>query len=181
MAENLTIARPYAEAVFKLALEKSALDKWAQTLALLEAIVRDPQVAQRLGDPNVGDQKIEALIAGVSGDKLDAQGRNFVHTLLENNRLTLLPEIRVLFEQLKQEQEGVVEVQIYSALPLDDAQTKQVISKIEASPTYARKKVRAQVSVDPQLIGGIKIVVGDTVFDATVRGKLDTIVAALTY
>ena len=178
MAETITVARPYAEAAFKLAQEKHALESWSTALALLEAVVCEPRVAQRIGDPNVGNQQLEALVIGVGDKQFDIYQRNFVQVLTRSNRLSLLPEIRSIFEQLKLEQEGIVDAQIYSAYALDDAQTAGLVKKLESK--YQRK-VRAKIHIDSQLIGGVKIVVGDKVLDATVRGKLDAMSAALTY
>lgn len=177
MAETITIARPYAEAAFRLAREGKALDRWSRMLGLLDTVVQDARVAQRIGDPNVSSRQLEALILGVCGEQLDGAGRNFVQVLVDNGRLVLMPEIRSVFEQLKREHEGVLEAQIYSAFAIDDAQVTQLTGRLESK--YQRK-VRAHVSVDPQLIGGVKIVVGDKVFDATVRGRLDAMSAALT-
>jgi len=176
MAETVTVARPYAEAAFKLAYEQNRLEPWSQMLGLLDLVVEDADVARCINDPNVSAQHLESLILGVCGERLDGAGRNFVQVLAHNNRLALLPEIRALFEQLRLAQEGVLEAEIYSAFPIDDAQIAQLVNKLEGK--YQRK-VRAQVSVDSTLIGGIKIVVGDKVVDATVRGRLDTMSAAL--
>ena len=145
-------------------------------LGLLEAVTEDADVARCIGDPNVNAQELEGLILGVCGERLDGAGRNFVQVLVHNSRLALLPEIRAMFEQLRLEQEGVLEAEIYSAFAIDDAQVAQLVNKLE---NKYQRKVRAQVSVDSTLIGGIKIVVGDKVVDATVRGKLDAMSAAL--
>ena len=176
MAETVTIARPYAEAAFKLAHEVNRLEPWSQMLELLELVVGDAEVARCVGDPNVSAQQMESLILGVCGERLDGAGRNFVQVLVHNDRLALMPEIRAMFEALRLAQEGVVEAEIYSAFAIDDAQVAQLVNKLESK--YQRK-VSAQVIVDPALIGGIKIVVGDKVVDATVRGKLDAMSAAL--
>jgi len=90
----------------------------------------------------------------------------------------VVPEMRALFEDLKREHEGLLEAQISSAFALDDEQKIRLVRRLE---TKYQRKVSAQVSVDPQLIGGVKIVVGDKVLDATVRGKLDAMAAALTH
>lgn len=177
MAENVTIARPYAEAVFKLAREKNALAKWSEMLAFLEVVVKEPQVQSIIGNPNFSAARIESLLLGVCGEKIDGAGRNFVQVLARNDRLPLLPEIRELFEQRKAEQEGVLEAKIFSAFPMSDEQVKQLVSRLEGK--YKRKVV-TQVSVEPELIGGVKIAAGDEVLDATVRGKLETMRAALT-
>ena len=178
MAETVTIARPYAEAAFRLAREQSALDRWSQMLHLLEIVVQNESIARGIGDPNFTNRQLENLVLGVCGEQLDGAGRNFVQVLVSNDRLGVVPAIRVLFEDLKREQEGILEAQITSAFALDDEQQSRLVRRLEAK--YQRK-VSAQVSVDPQLIGGVKIVVGDKVLDATVRGKLDAMAVALTH
>ncbi|MEK7835390.1 MAG: F0F1 ATP synthase subunit delta [Pseudomonadota bacterium] len=178
MAETVTIARPYAEAAFRLAREERALDRWSQMLHLLEMVVQDERIARGIGDPNWTGRQLESVVLGVCGEQLDGAGRNFVQVLVDNDRLGVVPAIRALFEDLKREQEGVLEAQITSAFALDDEQQSALVRRLEAK--YQRK-VSAQVSVDPQLIGGVKIVVGDKVLDATVRGKLDAMAAALTH
>ncbi len=178
MAETVTIARPYAEAAFRLAREQSGLERWSQMLQLLEMVVQDERIARGIGDPNWTGGQLESLVLGVCGEQLDGAGRNFVQVLVANDRLGVLPAIRALFEDLKREQEGVMEAQIVSAFALDEEQQSRLVRRLESK--YQRK-VSAQVSVDPQLIGGVKIVVGDKVLDATVRGKLDAMAVALTH
>ena len=178
MAETVTIARPYAEAAFRLAREQSTLDRWSQMLQLLEIVVQDEQIARAIGDPNVSNRRLQDLVLGVCGEQLDGAGRNFVQVLVANDRLGVVPAVRALFEDLKREQEGVLEAQITSAFALDDGQQSALVRRLESK--YQRK-VSVQVSVDPQLIGGVKIVVGDKVLDASVRGKLDAMAVALTH
>ena len=178
MAETVTIARPYAEAAFRLAREQGALDRWSQMLHLLEIVVQDERIARCIGDPNLSSRQLESLVLGVCGEQLDGAGRNFVQVLVGNDRLGVVPAIRALFEDLKREQDGILEAQITSAFALDDEQRSRLVHRLESK--YQRK-VSAQVSVDPQLIGGVKIVVGDKVLDATVRGKLDAMAVALTH
>ena len=178
MAEPVTVARPYAEAVFKLAAEGNALAAWSDAIANIDGVVADPRVQACITDPNVSAQQLEGLVLGVVGDKLTGEARNFVQVLVANGRLDLMPLIRSHFEALKREKEGVLEARIISALPIDDAQVKQLVTQLEAK--YQRK-VTAQVETDASLIGGVRIVVGDKVIDATVRGKLDAMAAALTH
>jgi len=176
MAELVTVARPYAEAAFELALEGGRLTQWAEMLALIEAVVNDEQIATRIGDPNLEEHALEGILLGALGDRLDGQGRNFVQVLVANHRLELVSPMRALFEELKREHEGVLEATVISALPVTDEQIKPLLAALEAK--FGRK-VTAQVTVDPELIGGARIVVGDKVIDATVRGRLDAMAAAL--
>jgi F-type H+-transporting ATPase subunit delta len=176
MAEPVTIARPYAEAVFKLANEGNVLPAWSDALANIDGVVADTRVQACISDPKVNAQQLEALVLGVLGDKLSGDARNFVQVLVQNNRLDLMPLIRAHFEALKREKEGVLEARIISALQMNDDQVKQLVAQLE---TKYQRKVTAQVETDASLIGGVKIVVGDKVIDATVRGKLDAMAAAL--
>jgi F-type H+-transporting ATPase subunit delta len=176
MAEPVTIARPYAEAVFKLALEGNALAAWSDAIANLDGVVADSRVQACISDPKVSTQQLEGLVLGVVGDKLSGDARNFVQVLVQNGRLDLMPLIREHFEALKREKEGVLEAKIISALKMDDAQVKALVAQLEAK--YQRK-VTAQVETDASLIGGVKIVIGDKVIDGTVRGKLDAMAASL--
>ena len=176
MAELATIARPYAEAAFKLAREKSALAAWSDALALLEAIVQDPRLQAILGDPHVSARPLESLVLGVAGDRLEGAARNFVQVLIGNGRFELIKEIRAQYEALRRDNEGVVEARIVSALPMADEQIRELVAKLEARH---QRQVRAKVEIDPHLIGGIMIMVGDQVIDGTVRGRLEAMAAAL--
>jgi F-type H+-transporting ATPase subunit delta len=176
MAELTTVARPYAEAAFRLALEGNDLARWSDMLGLVEGIVHDEAFANRIGDPNVNEGALESLILGSLGERLDGQGRNFVQVIVQNGRLELLPQIRAMYEELRREHEGVVEARVISALPMNDDQVRPLLAALETK--YGRK-VSAQVEVDPELIGGARIVIGDKVIDATVRGRLDAMAVAL--
>ncbi len=182
MAEPVTIARPYAEAVYKLAREKNALAQWSDALANLDAVVGDARVQAIISDPNVSAQQLEGLVLGVIGDKLDAavanEARSFMQVLVQNGRLEMTPYIRGVYEGLKREHEGTLEANVISALPISDEQVKALVAALE---TKFKRKITAKVEIDPQLIGGVKIVVGDKVIDATVRGRLDAMATALTH
>jgi F-type H+-transporting ATPase subunit delta len=178
MAEPVTIARPYAEAVFKLARDKGALAAWSEALALLDAVIADPLLQRHIGDPRVGAQQLESLILGVAGDRIDGAARNLVQVLIANGRLERMPQIRALYEGLRREHEGVLQVRITAAQPIADEQLKALVARLEQKH---RRKVRVEVDVDPRLIGGARMAVGDKVIDATVRGRLDAMAAALTH
>jgi len=176
MAEDITIARPYAEAVFRLAKQGNALTEWAGMLNLAAGVAADAQVVKLISDPNVSGAQLETLFLSVCGKQLNEQATNMVKLLIENGRLQLLPQIAALFENLKAEQEGVLEASITSAFAMDDMQTKELVKHLEFR---FKRKIAASVTVDPELIGGVMVVAGDEVFDASVRGKLETMAAAL--
>lgn len=178
MAEPVTIARPYAEAVYKLAREKNALAQWSDALANLDAVVGDARVQAVINDPNVSTQQVEGLVLGVIGEKLEGEARNFIQVLVQNGRLELTPHIREVYEGLKREHEGTLEAKIISAFPVSDEQVKTLVTALE---TKFKRKITAKVEIDSQLIGGVKIVVGDKVIDTTVRGRLDAMATTLTH
>ena len=173
MAELLTIARPYAEAVFALASEQSALPVWSEMLRVASDVARDAQMKAALDSPKLDKGAKESLFLSVCGEKLNADGRSFIRVVIEAERVELLPQIRRLFEALKDDAEGVARAQITSAFPLDDAQLSSLKQTLERR---FRRKIEATVNVDPELIGGATIVVGDTVIDASIRGELQAMV-----
>jgi F-type H+-transporting ATPase subunit delta len=175
MAESLTIARPYAEAAFKLAREADALPQWSDALARLAAVASNDAARDLIGNPRVTDAQVAALVADVSGS-LSVEQRNFVSVLAENERLAVLPEIAAAFEALRNHFEGVLDAQIASAYPLSGQQIADVVAVLEARHGT---RVKATVTVDPGLIGGVSIRIGDQVMDASVRGKLAQLADAL--
>lgn len=175
MAESQTIARPYAEAAFKLARELGALPAWSDALARLAAVARAPGAAELIGNPALAATQVASVIAETAG-ALSPEQRNFVGLLAENERLTVLPEIAVQFEALRNAHEGVVDAQVTSAYPMTDAQLADVVATLERK---VGRKVKAAVEVDPELIGGVSIRIGDEVTDLSVRGKLQQLAGAL--
>jgi F-type H+-transporting ATPase subunit delta len=169
MAEPVTVARPYAEAAFELARDENALPVWAEMLRLASGVSVDPQVSAALDNPKLSAGDKESLFLSICGDALNAQGRNFIRVLVGAERIALLPEIRALFESLKDDAEGVARAQIVSAFPLTDAELGSLTAVLEKR---FGKKIEATVGVDPELIGGARITVGDTVIDASVQGEL---------
>lgn len=177
MAEISTIARPYAVAAFKLAKEQNALAKWSEMLGLASAVVNDAQMNAYIQDPKVVSSDLEAAFLKVTGDKLNENGQNLIKVLVEYGRLSILPAITSAFEELKALDEGTLEAQIIAAAKPSAAETKDLVKRLEAK---FGKKIEASVSVDPEIIGGIKIIVGDTVIDASVKGQLQNLAYTLT-
>lgn len=176
MAEPSTIARPYAEAVFRLADGAGKLGEWSVALANLAAVAADARVRAAAGNPNLSAAQVAGLFIGILAGKLPADGENFVRVLADNGRLDVLDEIRAQFEALKNEREGVIEAEIVSAFEMDKAQLADLVARLEKS---TGRKVKARVSVDAGLIGGVKVVLGDKVIDGSARAQLGALEAAL--
>ena len=177
MAEPTTIARPYAEAAFELAREGNALPAWSSMLRYASAVVADPAMARALDNPKFTAGDKESLLLSVCGDRLDADARSFVRVLIESDRIGVAREIREIYEKRRNDAEGVAPAVIESALPVSDADLKGLVAALERR--FGRK-VEATVRVNPDLIGGARITVGDTVIDDSVQGKLTAMATQLT-
>ncbi|MDR3212462.1 MAG: F0F1 ATP synthase subunit delta [Azoarcus sp.] len=175
MAENVTIARPYADAAFELARGAGALGPWSEVLDRLAAVVGDAGMQACIANPNLSADRLAGLVLDVAGT-LSAEQQNFVRVLVDSERLQVLPEIRDLFVVLKNGHEGVLEAKIASAFPLDAAAQASLKADLEAR---FKTRIDVTVTVDPELIGGVRIAIGDEVIDASVRGKLSNMAAAL--
>jgi len=175
MAESLTIARPYAEAAFRHAREAAQLAEWSSALARVAEVVAQDSARELLDQPALSAAQRAELIAEVAG-ALDAPQRNFLTLLAQNERLSLMADIARLFEGLRNEHDGLIEAQVTSAFPIDDAQLASIVSVL--SERYKRH-IKASVTIDSQLIGGVSIRLGDEVIDASVRGKLSQMASAL--
>lgn len=176
MAEVRTIARPYAEAVFKLAKAKGELAAWSDMLQFAAEVASDSRIRALIGDPKFPPKRLGELLLGICGEKLSGEARNFVLLLAENGRVEILPEMRDLFEQLRAHYEGVLDANIISAFPVSEAQLKDLVATLEAR---FKRKIEPRVSIDPELIGGVKVEIGDEVLDVSVRGKLEAMAVAL--
>ncbi len=176
MAEAITVARPYAEAVYKLAIANDSLAQWSKMLQLAAAIAEDAQMKLLIGNPVISAKQLGELFLEIGRNKFNTEARNLVMLLTENKRVTVLSQISQLFEQLKAQHEGVLEARIVSAFAMESKQLKKLIDDLEQK---FKRKIEAQVSVDPELIGGIKVEIGDEILDASVRGKLEAMAVAL--
>jgi F-type H+-transporting ATPase subunit delta len=176
MAEPSTIARPYAEAVFRLADASGSLAKWSEMLADLGAVAADPRMRAGVKDPNLSDAQIAGLFISILSGKLSGDAENLVRVLAEYDRLELLPEIREQFEALKNEREGIVEAEVQSAFEMTHDQLGDLVSRLEKK--FGRK-VKAHLIVDKALIAGVRVVVGDKVIDGSARAQLGALENAL--
>jgi len=176
MAEPSTIARPYAEAAFRLADAQGKLADWSVALANLAAVAADERVRAAIGDPNLSAAKVAGLFISILSGKLSGEAENFVRVLADNRRLELLPAIRAQYEALRNQREGLIEADVFSAFELDGAQLADLVAHLERK---TGRKVKARVQLDKELIGGIKVVLGDKVIDGSVRAQLGALENAL--
>ncbi len=175
MAELATIARPYAEALFKAAA--ADLNAAAQWLEPLAAVAGNAQLLEFAANPKITDQQVYDVVSGVAKVQLPAAAQNFLRTIIENGRLSALPEIAVQFRALMNARAGSSDAVVYSAFPIDAAKLAEVSVALEKR--FGRK-LNLTVQEDPSLIGGIRVVVGDEVLDTSVKARLEQMKAALT-
>jgi F-type H+-transporting ATPase subunit delta len=174
MAELATIARPYAEALFKAAsADLASAAVWVEELAV---IAGNPQLQQFADNPNATAQQVFDVIAGVAKAPLNDAAKNFLRTVIDNGRLSVLPEIAAQFRALKNAQSGSSDAVVYSAFAIDGAALADVKATLEKR--FGRK-LNVSVELQPALIGGIRVVVGDEVLDTSVKARLEQMKVAL--
>jgi len=176
MAELTTLARPYAKAAFEYAQAHQQLANWSAMLGLAAAVSQDDTMQRVLKAPRLTSTEKATTFVEVCGDKFDAQARNFLSIVSENNRMELLPEIADMFELYKAEQEKSVDVDVTSAFALNDEQQDKLAKVLSAR---LGREVRLHAAEDATLIGGVVIRAGDLVIDGSVRGKLAKLAEAL--
>jgi len=176
MAEAITVARPYALAAFDEARKLGDLKNWSDMLQSLAHAVENAEVRAAITSPRVARNQLENLMLGLCGDKASKPGQNFIKLLVENQRLTLLPEITALFEAMRAEAEKSVDVVVTSAFDLDEAQ-KQKIST--AMKNRIGREIRLSCEIDRNLLGGVIIRAGDKVIDGSARTQLSELANAL--
>jgi F-type H+-transporting ATPase subunit delta len=176
MAELTTVARPYAEAAFRTAVESNAVADFGRALNALGVATGQGQVASMLGNPKVTSQEKVEVLSAATGGSLAPALKNLVATLIDNGKAALLPFIGEHFQRLQREHEGVIKATITSAFALSDAEKA---SLTDALAKKYGKKVDVVVAVDESLIGGARVQVGDDVVHASVRDTLDKMKQAL--
>ncbi|MEY4583671.1 MAG: hypothetical protein RJB10_168 [Pseudomonadota bacterium] len=175
MAELATIARPYAEALFK-ATSKD-LNGAAVWVDALSAVAQNAQLQQFADSPKASTDQVFDLIAGVAKVELPDAAKNFLRTVIENGRLSALPEMATQFRALKNAQSGSSDAVVHSAFPIDGAALADLATTLEKQ---FKRKLNLSVVLQPELIGGIRVVVGDEVLDTSVKARLEQMKVALT-
>ncbi len=175
MAEISTIARPYAEALFRVA-KGGDLKAWSASVAEMAVVASHEGMQSVIANPKFSDDQIYGVFVAALKTPLTPLAENFIRTLIENGRLASLPEIATQFQALKNAQEGTADAQILSAFPLNEAQVSELVAALEKK---FQIKLKPSVTVDESLIGGVRVVVGDRVLDTSVRTRLEQMRAAL--
>jgi F-type H+-transporting ATPase subunit delta len=176
MAELTTLARPYAQAVFSLAQQTGQLPQWSDMLQFIASVYVNPDVQRALANPSFTKEDVEQTLVALCGERLNNAARNLLIVLVRNDRLAALPEIVALYEQLREEEENILQATIESAFPLDDAQLAHLVARLEGR---TGRRIKPTVTLAPHLIGGVKVQIADDVWDGSVRGQLDNMAAAL--
>jgi F-type H+-transporting ATPase subunit delta len=176
MAERETLARPYAEAAFRLARDKSSLPAWSGMLHFASQLSADERVARFARDPKIPRARFLELFLGVLGDRATPELANFVRVLQANGRLVLLPEITMQFDELRAEAEGTVVAEVVSAFDVSADEQNRIKT---ALAKRLNRRVTLTTRVDRALIGGVVIRAGDMVIDGSVRGRLQTLANVL--
>lgn len=186
MADNNTVARPYAQAIFELAQEDNTLAELSASFEAAKSLLGDEQVVAFLGRPSLNDAQrlefLQGLFAKVVGKGSvfaggSEHGSNFFKLLLENRRIAVLPEIADQFEALKAQIENKVDVVVTSASPVSDKQKAAIAAALRER---LGREVSIETEIDENLIGGAVIRAGDVVIDGSLRARLQGLATALT-
>jgi F-type H+-transporting ATPase subunit delta len=176
MADNATLARPYAKAVFELAQEGDAFAQWSSVLTRLTAVSQDADFSALLNDPRVQGSQLAGLLIDVCKDFLPQGGDNFINLLVQNDRLTALADIDELYAELVTKAQQAVNAEVVTAIALSDSQTTALTEALEARLGL---KVILDEVVDASLVGGAIVRAGDMVIDGSVRGRIEKLSSTL--
>lgn len=176
MADASTIARPYAKAVFDIAMADGRLEQWGEFLQGLADVLADESVERVLNDPDIGGEKLAAVIIDALAGRIETEGENFIRLLAAYDRLDVVPEINERYEALRAEAERTVDVEVVSAAALSDEHRVQLTQSLRER---LGREVRLHEKVDESLIGGAIVRAGDLVIDGSLRGRLDQLATAV--
>jgi F-type H+-transporting ATPase subunit delta len=169
MAEFATLARPYAEAVFQLAVEAGNFEEWSNHLNFLAAVVEEPTMAAVIANPEVGNNNLTRLLLDIGDGHLSEPGKNLVKILVDNHRLPVTPQIAFQYERLKAQHQGHIQVEIASPYSVEPEQQQEIETILQKR---LGKVVDISMNTDKSLLGGWLIRAGDEVIDLSVKGHL---------
>jgi len=169
MSELLTLARPYAAAVFKRAIETSGADKWSQFLANMAGVLSDANMSSLADNPKVSNEQLVDVLLEIGQGQIDQEGENLIRLLVANGRLLLFPQIQKLFEEYRAQEEGYIDVDVSVAYEFNDDSWRHFVQSLESK---LGKKARIKITVDKSLVGGVLVKAGDKVFDGSIKGRL---------
>jgi F-type H+-transporting ATPase subunit delta len=169
MSELSTLARPYAEAVFKRAIETKSVSEWSDMLAFLALVMQDDEMTTVIANPKVSQEQLTQLLLDICQDQLQKEAVNFLKLLIQNDRLLLAPQISELYESYKAEHEGYVDVEVVSAYALTKEEQNKFATTLKKQ---FGKKVHITTSINKNLICGFIAKAGDKLFDGSVKGQL---------
>ena len=176
MADFTTVARPYANAVYKQAAESSALESWGDALEMMAAVVNDASMNEVLDNPQLSSERKGEVLTQILADKLNDQQKNLIKLMAENGRLKIFPEVAKQYEVYRAEAEGKLDAEVISAYPLSPEQEKAIAESL-------KKKLGCEISLttstDESLIGGVVIKAGDTIIDGSMKSQLETLATTL--
>ena len=176
MADNASIARPYAKAVFDLAQETGSFEAWTTALDSLTAFSNDESFSTLVNDPRVNGSKVADLLIDLSKDTLPEGGTNLINLLVQNDRLDALPDIAQQYGDLVAKAKATVNAQVHSAMALTDDQKSSLSAALEAR---LGMKVQLEETVDASLVGGAIVKAGDLVIDGSAKGRIEKLTTAL--
>ena len=169
MAELVTIARPYADALFELSEAAKTMDDWSIDLEFLLASYQTEQMQNFLKNPKITNRNVQSVFSSIMDGRVSDEAKNFMQLVIKNQRLQVLPLIYEIYEKLKADAKGKVDVVIYSAFDLEKDEVDKVVSVVSKK---IKKAVNPIVKIEKYLIGGIKVEIGDKVWDLSINGKL---------
>ncbi len=176
MTEKATLARPYAEAIFKTAKASESAEKWSEMLEFIAVVVQNPDIAGAADNPKIKQQKFVDLLLDICHGQINDEGTNFLKLLVQNHRLSLVPQIAELYEQYRAEDEGYIDVNVSSAYAMSKTEQNKIA---QALKKRFKKQVNVTVSIDKSLIGGILVRAGDRVIDGSIKGRLQQLAKQL--
>lgn len=176
MSEAITIARPYALAAFDFAKQKGTLKSWSDMLAAAASAVENEQMCTLIASPRVNPEQLQDLMLAICGGSVDQPGQNFIRLLIDEHRLPVLPQIANQFDNLRAEEEKSVDVEVRSAVALEEQQKQKIATALK---TRLGREVRLRCEVDAGLLGGVVIRAGDKVIDGSIRTRLTEMSSAL--